>query len=317
MKSIFLDQNHWIYLAQDYWGTPQRRSHTGIAAAVLGAVHAGEIRLPLSITHFIETTRAASPDRRARLAEVFDRFSNGWFMAAWSTVLPWEIEITVRSTFGNAPDDMGFEVIGRGFLHGAQSDMRELLEERFTPDQIAAFEHLASFPGAVYDYLTGLYEEGRQRLNEGIWELDRNGVAAAEELRGKRRPYSGEMHRRAHYTGYTMQFQNFLISALESIGKTKQDFLDLGLSGLMSFWSNVPSLDVDCELTLYRDRQWTRSARKGDIRDIANLALAIPYCDIALTERFWSRAVAECHLAEKYDTLVVDDLARLQEAIGA
>lgn len=317
MKSIFLDQNHWIYLAQDYWGAPQRRSHTGIAAAVLGAVHAGEIRLPLSITHFIEATRAASPARRAQLAEVFDRFSNGWFMAAWSTVLAWEIEITVRSTFGNAPDGMGFEVIGRGFLHGVQSDVRELLEERFTPDQIAAFEHLASLPGAVYDYLTGLYKEERQRQNEGVRELDRNGVAAAEDLRVKRRSYSVETHRRAHYAGYTMQFQDFLISALESIGKTKQDFLDLGLSGLMSFWSNVPSLDVDCELTLYRDRQWTRSAKEGDVRDIANLALAIPYCDIVLTEKLWSRAVAECRLAEKYDTLVVDDLARLKEAIGA
>jgi hypothetical protein len=67
---VFLDQNHWIYLAQDFWGKPHKPSHQGIARELLSRVERDDIRLPLNIIHLIEHLRRAKKDSRERLAEV-------------------------------------------------------------------------------------------------------------------------------------------------------------------------------------------------------------------------------------------------------
>lgn len=97
---ILLDQNHWIYLARAYQGKPKEPDHQALAQRLLAAVKRDDIRLPLSYSHFIELMRAEAPDRRARLAEAFERFGNGWFMAAWSKVLPTEIDRGVALAVG-------------------------------------------------------------------------------------------------------------------------------------------------------------------------------------------------------------------------
>lgn len=87
--------------------------------------------------------------------------------------------------------------------------------------------------------------------------------------------------------------------------------MTLGLPRLIDFWSHVPSLDVDCELTIYRDRQWSRRVDRNDFSDIGHLAMAIPYCKAAVVERFWSRALDETGLGAKYGTAAYSDIADL------
>lgn len=101
-RYIFLDQNHWIYLARAVWGRPHKAAHTAASEELLRRVDRDEIRLPLSIIHLIEHMRAEEPGKRQRLAEVFERFSRGWFFAAWSDILPVEIARAVGHTFGMA-----------------------------------------------------------------------------------------------------------------------------------------------------------------------------------------------------------------------
>jgi hypothetical protein len=45
--------------------------------------------------HFIELLKAERPERRIRLAEVFDLFSAGWYICTWSYALPFEISRAV------------------------------------------------------------------------------------------------------------------------------------------------------------------------------------------------------------------------------
>jgi hypothetical protein len=62
-----------------------------------------------------------------------------------------------------------------------------------------------------------------------------------------------------------------------------------------------------------RDRQWSRKVQPNDVRDIAQLAIAVPYCDAVVVERFWKRAITETGLGKKYETEVFCDIAELAE----
>ncbi len=315
-RFAYLDQNHWIYLAKDYWGKPHKPAHKGLAANLFEAVRSDRVRLPLSNVHFIEHLRAASGPRRQRLARVFDRFSGGWHMASWSCVLPVEIHRVVAHFFGERSSMPQPQIFGKGFLFGLGPKQRELLLRDRTEEQLDLLGSIATFPGAIFDLLTFPNEVGRKRQNEKVTDLDCAHAAAAEQLRSARKSDAIEMHRRAQYVGYTSHHQDLIVPALAAIGRTFEEFLNLMLEGLTAFWSHVPSLDVDCELTLYRDRQWSRSVDPNDMRDIAYLALAMPYCDLVVTERFWARAAEETGLTEKYSTVVCADLTELLERIG-
>jgi hypothetical protein len=89
------------------------------------------------------------------------------------------------------------------------------------------------------------------------------------------------------------------------------DFLALGVDGLLKFWSGVPSIHTECELTRYRDRQWSRKIQPNDVRDLAQLAVAIPYCDVVVVEKFWKRGISETGVGRKYGTQVFSDLSEL------
>lgn len=315
-RYAYLDQNQWIYLAKDYWGKPHKQAHRGIAQRILAKVNSGQLRLPLSTTHFIEHLRAEDAARRRRLAKVFDLFSHGWYVASWATVLPVEIHQAVAKIFSDPHTVIRPQVFGRGYLFGLGPTERELLCEGRTNERIDLFERIASLPGAILDLLTSPNEPGRRKQNEKVSELGMANAGACENMRQIRRSEPVEVHRRAQYAGYTLHHQDFLIPALAAVGRTSDDFLALGLDGLMRFWADVPSLDVDCELTLYRDRQWTRRVHENDGRDIGHLVLAMPYCDVVVTERFWKRAAVEMGISEKYGTAVCTDLVEALDLVS-
>jgi hypothetical protein len=175
---------------------------------------------------------------------------------------------------------------------------------------------LASQPGALFDLLTHPNEPNRVRQKQFISEVGYENALAAENLRAVRKLYAKDMHRRAQFAGYTYEFHDQIRTVLTSIGRTVDDFISLGVDGLVQFWSLVPSLDVDCELTLYRDRQWSRKIPANDVRDIGHLALAIPYSDVVAVERFWAGALEETGLAEKYQFAVCSDLTELSSLLG-
>jgi hypothetical protein len=138
---------------------------------------------------------------------------------------------------------------------------------------------------------------------------------AAEDLRARRRPYSEEIWRRAQGAQYTIEFENQLRLALEANGRRVQDFFGLGPAGMTKFFSLVPTLHVDCELLMYRDKQWTRRAEPNDFNDLWYLIEAVPYCDVVVTEHFWHRAIQERRLDSRYQTTVLSDLNDLVQVL--
>jgi hypothetical protein len=232
-------------------------------------------------------------------------------MAPWTTILPIEIHHAIIQTFVPEQTAPVPQIFGRGFTFGLDSRILRDLKLNLFTEYIDELNLLATQPGALSELLTFSNEPNRVWQKELIAELNDRDVSAAEELRTVRKPYTKTLHRRAQYARYTHMFQGQLRNTLRSVGRTLDDFVALGVDGLTEFWSRVPSLDVDCELTLYRDRQWSRSVEGNDFCDIGYLVLAVPYCDIVAVEKFWARALEETGLAQKYRVGVCSDLAQL------
>lgn len=159
-------------------------------------------------------------------------------------------------------------------------------------------------------------EVGRNRQNESIAGLNQRDAASIEDSRGKFRQVSKVMHRRSKLARYTYDFQDQITTSLAASGFSLEQFLSRGVAFLTEFWSRVPSLHMDCELTLYRDRQWSREIQPNDFVDLSHLVLGVPYCSVIVVDKFWARALGETGLAKSYGTSVYDNLTGLNAVIA-
>lgn len=81
-KIVYLDQNHWVTMAQARIapGKIQRADERQAADELWGLVTTGQVRLPLSSAHLVETVRAGDRERRRDLAKVMLDAYDGWHM---------------------------------------------------------------------------------------------------------------------------------------------------------------------------------------------------------------------------------------------
>src|SRR5258708_37822845 len=77
---VYLDQCHWIALAQAQFARHKIRSSDELAAAdfILKAAGDGRIRFPLSGAHVVETTKAGDGPRRHQLADTMLSANGTW-----------------------------------------------------------------------------------------------------------------------------------------------------------------------------------------------------------------------------------------------
>jgi hypothetical protein len=186
-----------------------------------------------------------------------------------------------------------------------------ILLKDHTSQSLALFTAVAAQPGALFDLLTTIIDANRKQQKTSTANLSSENARASEDLRMRRRQCSREEYRRAQHATYTLQHEKLLVEQMALMHRSIQDFLALGEKGLTRFWSDIPSINADCELTAYRDRQWSRKIQPNDVRDLAQLAIAVPYCDAVVVEKFWKRAITETQLGQKYCTSFFCDLAEL------
>jgi hypothetical protein len=309
-RYVFLDLNHWIYLSRDYYGKSQNVSHSGLAVALLQKVRNDEVRLPLGLIHFLEHLQNESPARRQRLANVLDLYSAGWCHAAWSDICEFEIQQGLAQVFRGVPPARP-EVFGRGFMFTTSAGGREILSEGHSAGALALYAAHSAQPGALFDLLTRTIETNRKKQKVSTAKLSVDNATAAEELRLRRRDCSRDEYRNAQYATSTLEHEKVIVDQLSRMQLSIRDFVALGPDGLLKFWSGIPSIYTECELTLYRDRQWPRRIQPNDVRDLAQLAVAVPYCDVVVVEKFWERGISETGVGRKYGTQVFSDLSEL------
>jgi hypothetical protein len=109
-----------------------------------------------------------------------------------------------------------------------------------------------------------------------------------------------------------------LIRAIVELGADPSAFVkSLGsIEDSVDFYHSVPTIDVLVTLGLRRDNDLNRPIHRNDIKDVEFLSVAVPYCNIVVTERFWSHTVRAAGLDRRYDTIVISDLTEVPELLA-
>jgi len=74
-------------------------------------------------------------------------------------------------------------------------------------------------------------------------------------------------------------------------------------------------MDIWINLHVLRDSDKGKAVHRNDTNDMAFLSIAVPYCDIIVTEKYWAHQLISNGYDKKYNTTILTDLTELTDMI--
>lgn len=315
MKYVYLDQNHWIALAKAAKGRPDAADLVRVLVAARDAVANRRAVFPLSSVHFMETARAARCDQRADLAALMTSLSMGVVLRAPGPLVEFQLRNATRRLFAQPllkPDPSFF---GRGVEDVFNFNFSALLN--IPAERAARFRKSLDTPDALIRLLSFNKEAYRTAGMSSVDRIGKEAVVQYERRRATSAGEDGDFTRRVYGALLMKYFWVELQRSLWEIGRTFDDLRKIGFRRLMEFWDSIPGLHVELELHTQMQRQKSKPWTPNDVRDIQFLALAIPVCDVVVTEAFWVDLAQRRKLHDHYCTVLLSNLRDLPRQLEA
>jgi hypothetical protein len=328
-RLVYLDLNHWIYLAQAAVGHVQGAAYRQALEACRAAKSTGAALFPLSAAHYIEMYNIKDPRQRLDVAAVMEELSGFATIVSRSVVMVAEVRqvldaLARKEASTDAVNLMGFGVgpaFGmRGGLRMRDADGRDVTQE-LSPKRMAALASAewqlerALLAGPPDEEVPTLVEQGYDP--RAAIKVAQQRAQQEEDLRlmldDDPRWRRGRLRDVVSARELRYELLDIVEAALGRRGLAWADVLG-DRESLRRFMGAMPSTEVAVALKTNRHRNAALRWTANDINDIDALSLAVPYCDVVVTEKFAHHVITTSRVAERMNTVVlrrISDLSHL------
>jgi hypothetical protein len=330
---VYLDLNHWIGLAQASIGHAKGSSFVSTLEACRAARSAGTALFVLSGTIYAEMLKIKEPARRENLADVMEELTD--FATLVSRVVVMECEISAMlDPFAKKPNPLPkVPLIGRGVRHafGLNSGIRIIGPSGDETERVREVVGIQKFEDIVAQSIHEMERSvlrgpsnNQEAVNlralgwnpEATTQVSENRATQERDLTVQldceQRWRRGRLRDVVSARELEIEFQNILPRALEERGLVLAEVIS-DIESARAFVRAMPSTEVSIELkTAWHkngEKQWTAN----DIYDIDAMALAIPYCDVVVTEKACHHILTFAGLGERMHTVLLRDLNDLPQ----
>ncbi len=324
---IYLDQNKWVDLALAATGKPRGERFTDALAICRAGVASGTVSFPLDMYRYWETGKRRNDRSRNDVADVMRELSGQHTMAVPFGVLDQELDLALQRRFDRPEHPRQQQVFGVG--------MRHISEGRMTgPSSTSArcpTGGASVLPGRraqLEDAVVELIEE--EILRAGPDTFRAVGFNHADSDHGQRfvefenvvaatiaqHGLTGDAIDQAVRGADFGDIRPAVIDALDRIGMTYDEFTeDITVSELMSFIDDLPTRYVTNVMRSARHRQTQQKWEPNDFIDIVALPVAAVYCDVVVTEKQWVHRMRQGKVDQRYNTILLNDVADLTDVL--
>lgn len=301
---VYLEQKDWIGLARALHGKDADVTAKLLLQRANQAVNRGRARFPISRVHLLEAMKMGDNERRKRLIQAFLYFSRGWVVKPAESVIAEEL-----ASWGRGEPARLASVVRRGLL-AAMGDY-EAASRRLgvSAAEIELEDQLGDAPSAWYFALA------RPEFASSAAQVHAIAQRHVETVESVRREWSelSSLERLAVYAkGVLDDIQVTLTPVPTEVQVAIDKLLALDPADLVAAVRELPTLDVMVRLGEAKARDRSHPTTPNDLWDLAFLALAIPYFQVVVTEKFWAHLATSLGLNTQYSCRV---LAKLPDLI--
>lgn len=338
VQIVYLDLNHWIALARAH----KDRTHGGEAGVALDAcIRARDSQraiFPISALTYYELAKIGQDNRRRDLRMVIEHLSEYSVIVSPIKVSEREVEAVLDARYGSSPAALEpVQYIGRGWISalGAEDYAQEIatirareLERvaRVTPDGAEWFaEMFDSFQSfkerAIIDGPSSKAERSSMIPYVQVDDVADVMSARLKQEESLRDAFNQNPNcRKGRIRDYVMtrSVKDDILPTV--VGQlAKRGVVDTELFGsrdrVREVFDSMPSCDVMVTIKTMYHRNSAHMWSTNDIYDIDALSMAMPYCDVVLTDRAVTAQANSSQLASRLNTIVSHELESLSEIL--
>ena len=320
--TVYLDQNKWGDLARAETGHPLGAAFVDVLDTFKQAADDGSARFPLSCAHYYETGKKGNPKKRMELAATMVRLAGQLRIAPPHAIVPREIRRALVAVFDLPTTVPDLGLFGPGVAHAfAAPSLRYTAPTEWKGIVLppALQEVLQQRCGAEFEARIladvmpeGVSEGARLRLNDYKNLTDerfvegQTAVAGWIEERGRHRLEDIMLA-----TAFADISEPLALAAAE-LGVTGEQLAD----NARAIIEEMPSRWVEMKLRQQRQVNPQKSWEGNDLNDVTALAIAVPYCDVVVTEKSWASHVNAAKVGDCFDTLVTGSLLEVADRLA-
>lgn len=335
-KLVYLDLNHWIYLSQAASGARNGAPYLPALETCRRARVAGRAVFVLSGAHYMELTKIADPAKRRRIAEVMEELSGFTTLLSRQVVVRLEIDALLDDRLGPAPEPKpSFNLLGYGVGHTFGKRSEFTIRNKHDGSDASDITRTQIGAAAFDKLMMEVNRLAERKLLAGpedseVPDLLKLGYVAdiAEEGAQKRADQETEQRLRHEDTEWgsggkladvvmarevIFELHDALLEALSHRGRGIRDvkvlFADTEASRTV-----VRSMPVSYVSALLKTEQHRNKSKlwiSNDIFDIDAMSLAVPYCDIVVTEKYRCHDLRLAKLESRMNTVILRRLSEL------
>lgn len=337
---IYLDLNHWIGLAKADTGHRDGSRYTDLLAACRHAIQHRQVIFPLSGQHYMEMAGIRDPRQREDIARVMTDLSEFRTLLCRSLVMRLELEAVLDTHIGGrtipyAPLNMIGTGVGHAFGISHQLQIRDQLDvlsetiRQNWPAGPDAYDRSLAEAQYIYEWMAL-----RGPTDAELEDLVMNGFDAGAARRGQELRAQQEHDQASRFDQeprwrrgrlrdvigaryMNIELVDMLIEALADRQATLSDLVGDDRDAIRAVVDAMPSGDVHVSLQVAAHRNPQSSWTVNDFFDIDALALAVPYCDVVVTERRRARDLTWSGCPQRLDTTILTSPEELLESLPA
>jgi hypothetical protein len=323
--NVYLDHLHWIGLAQARLGQEAGAKFKDVYDVLLEGTKAGTIRVVLSAMSYTELHASVrSPSRRTDLADVMSELSRYWAIRPTSQLLEAQFLQSLHDHLGRPTFPPQQVVFGRGLYwvyEGKEKRLGIRLPEGMqihyideVADEFQAFleycmlrgNNFATEDGGLGYDISPLVHTQEERVAKDR-ELQQM-LASDPKLRAR---LDDIIVARELYHEIGPELPRLLAAA----GISMESFFHRGREWITKFMMDLPIIAVNAAIRDQTMRAANRYLVINDLRDLGHLSVAVPYCDIVVTDRDAASAIRRAGLDKRLNTEVLSDLTMLPAVV--
>lgn len=320
MAIIYFDQRVWIDLLKSHKGIKGYEHLQDIYNIVLKSSQERNHIFPLSFYHLIETQKRKKKESMEELFEFIFTITHLNSIRPFASIYHLEVNLAISKQLGLETIDLKPFIFGWGIGHCF--DSKEEILDKETGKQVSK-EMREEILTKAYNPKLLAKVLSSQDFNEPIENIKLEDERLAKNLEIARiKEYSHPDKRKrkdiddARFLTTTMQ--KYILEGIRSYTIRKinpKQFMDNVFSSkesALSFLQDIPSAYVFHILNYARNNNKSRSIKPNDLYDLGALSLAIPYCDIVVTEREWANILIQKGIDKLYNTKIIYDISKLK-----
>jgi hypothetical protein len=329
---VYLDMNHWIYLARAATGHAGGERYQEALDALRGA--AGRLVIPLASVHYMEMEGNRNAAQRLDVAGVMEELSGFACVMPRSDILTVEIDAALAQLLGTPRRFREAQLLGWGVLQAW--GMRGGLTVHSPEEGDITARARQSWPGGPTAFdawsrgadleltrsvLRGPTDKDVEDMRSRGWDPSvarriaedraRSEQELATQLDAKPQLRREQLRDAVSSRYLAIELIDVLVEALHAQGLTLDELVTDDIDTARRFTDSMPSGDTWISLLTAAHRNPEARWWPNDIFDFDALSVAIPYCDVVVTDRHACTLANAARLPARLGTTIIATLDEL------